>query len=800
MSSGDEKKSQALDDACDFATEMQPEEAVKASGKRSIPIDAKQNSTAPRVRGYILTAEEGEGGYGKVWRGWQESTSKEVAVKVFSRRSGSDWIFLQREVERLAKLDNHANVITLLDANLSADPPFYVMDMMTGGSLDDAVVDGKGVPTQQAISWIEQICSSLHYVHGKGLIHCDLKPANVLLDERDTIRLADFGQSRVFTESAASLGTLFYMAPEQAIPLEPGRIVQPDVRWDIYALGATAMALLTGHAPHATPDNRQRVADAADLGERLDVYRDIVRSQTIPSILRAGDQPVDYELTAIILKCLSANPDDRYDSVSAVMEDLKAWRTKRPVSPLRGNASYRAKKFLQRNPFIIVLTLAAIITTVGLVQSFMKQRELDRNHAGDILAAISTDPADGLARLDSADSGVQKFFPNLAQRYVTSSAHVERILGSLAAPWINPDSFWASVQDGALWQNGEWLELCTARWPQPQRLLDMLQVRTMAVDGSPRQQYVALCLIGQLGQGEQWRNICETAAKKESNPGVQSAAMWAAQRLGQKLQLHNNDNFTKDDLADAYFVKLPAVTSFRPGSDKDEAGRWSDEDRANLGEDIRSMWLATTETTIAQFQRFWDYPQRKKLSADNEQKLRDSIQAQLTAYPSVDAANMAVEGMSPIIAFRYCEWLTKQSQAAGSYVSYRLPTEAEWEYACRGGNSGAYCYGNDRRYLELFAVHNGQEGITMQTSLRMPNYYGLFDMHGNMWEICSTPYREKYSDSPLIGEAPNGIVRRGGAIYSPAERCRSAQRNFMPAEALATETTFRIVRVEGATP
>jgi len=801
MTASDQNDLHMENDSRDFATEVQPEEAVKASGKRSIPIDAKQNSTAPKLRGYILTTEEGEGGYGKVWRGWQESTSKEVAVKVFTRRSGSDWIFLQREVERLAKLDNHANVITLLDANLSADPPFYVMDMMNGGSLDDAIVDEQGVNVNQAIQWIEQVCSSLQYVHGKGLIHCDLKPANVLVDERGTIRLADFGQSRVFTESAASLGTLFFMAPEQAIPLEPGRIVQPDVRWDIYALGASALALLTGRPPHATNDNRNRVAEAADLGARLNIYRDIVRTQTLPSTYQAGSKLLDYELTAIISKCVSAEPNDRYDNVNAVMDDIKAWRTKRPVSPLRNSTSYRAKKFLQRNPFLIVLTFAAILATVGLVQSFMKQRELDRNQAGEILATIATNPADGLTRLNSAGSGVQRYFPGLTKRYVNSSAHVQRILGSLGAPWIDPDTFWSSVRaKGALWKNGEWLELCTARWPEPQKLLDALDVQNMAIKGTPKQQYVALCLIGQLGHGEKWAKICADVTRKKSDPGVVSAAMWASRRLGDKIEVADSPHFINDEIAGVHFVKLPVSESFYPGSNEDELGRWKDENRAASGESIRSIWLATTETSIAQFQKFFDDPHRSKFPPGIEKKLRDKLDEQASMYADIATTERAVGSISPVVAYRYCEWLSKKSSESGSKATYRLPTEAEWEYACRGGNPGAFTYGRDPRYLEFFATFGGQEGVTLQTSLHMPNSYGLFDMHGNLWEICSTSYREKYSDPPLIGESPNGFVQRGGANYSPAKACRSAQRNFIKANDLARESTFRMVREEGGTP
>ena len=87
----------------------------------------------------------------------------------------------------------------------------------------------------------------LVHAHGKGVLHCDLKPANILLDQDGKPRLADFGQSRLSTEQAPALGTMFYMAPEQA-DLE----AVPDARWDVYALGALLYCMLTGGPPHRT--------------------------------------------------------------------------------------------------------------------------------------------------------------------------------------------------------------------------------------------------------------------------------------------------------------------------------------------------------------------------------------------------------------------------------------------------------------------------------------------------------------------------------------------------------------------
>ena len=165
------------------------------------------------------------------------------------QRSGLDWIFLQREVERLARLDRHTHIVTLLVMALDEEPPFYVMDVIEGGALQAFVNPEACADPERATTWMAQICDALSYIHAKGLIHCDLKPANILVDGRDQVRVVDFGQSRIFTESSASIGTLFYMAPQQARLAEPGTPVQPDVRWDIYALGASIYAILIGRPP-----------------------------------------------------------------------------------------------------------------------------------------------------------------------------------------------------------------------------------------------------------------------------------------------------------------------------------------------------------------------------------------------------------------------------------------------------------------------------------------------------------------------------------------------------------------------
>ena len=139
-----------------------------------------------------------------------------------------------REVEKLVFLSADRYVVQLLDVGWDADPPYYVMEYVENGSLDDLLCSGTArSASAEAVEMFREIAVGLAHAHGKGVLHCDLKPANILLDQDHRPRLADFGQSRLSHEQKPALGTLFYMAPEQA-DLE----AVPDVRWDVYALGA----------------------------------------------------------------------------------------------------------------------------------------------------------------------------------------------------------------------------------------------------------------------------------------------------------------------------------------------------------------------------------------------------------------------------------------------------------------------------------------------------------------------------------------------------------------------------------
>lgn len=303
-------------------TERQDDAALAKSLSLS-----RRRTPVVSVPGLTILRCLGEGAYGSVWQAREKNTGKLVAVKVYSHRGGLDWSLLSREVEKLALLYTSRNIVGLLEVGWDSDPPYYVMEYLERGSLAGLLADGP-LPVREAIRIAKGILQALLHAHGSGILHCDLKPANVLLDADLEPRLCDFGQSRLSYEQAPALGTLFYMAPEQA-----DLKAVPDARWDVYALGAVLYHLICGTPPHRTSENEARIEATVSLEERLAAYGQLVRDGANPS-LHLRVRGVDRRLTEIVDHCLEPDPDKRFANAQAVVDALEQREQARSFRPL----------------------------------------------------------------------------------------------------------------------------------------------------------------------------------------------------------------------------------------------------------------------------------------------------------------------------------------------------------------------------------------------------------------------------------------------------------------------------------
>jgi eukaryotic-like serine/threonine-protein kinase len=295
---------------------------------RSQELSLKHARPPLEVAGYRMDRFLGAGAYGEVWVGIDRNTSRQVAIKFYAHKHGVDWSLLSREVEKLVFLSADRYVVQLLEVGWDSEPPYYVMEYLERGSLEDLLRTQGALPVNDAVTMFTEICHGLSHAHGKGVLHCDLKPANILLDQDHQPRLADFGQSRLSSEQTPALGTLFYMAPEQA-----DLTAVPDARWDVYALGAILHCLLVGEPPFRSPEIVTQIDTATDLPDRLARYRQALQHALSPT-LNSDMKHVDRALLEIMERCLAYEPAERYANVQEVLNALEARQRARQMRPV----------------------------------------------------------------------------------------------------------------------------------------------------------------------------------------------------------------------------------------------------------------------------------------------------------------------------------------------------------------------------------------------------------------------------------------------------------------------------------
>ena len=258
------------------------------------------------------------GGMAEVYRATDESLGRTVAVKVLSERYGrGDELHARflREARTAASLSGEPNVIVIHDVGETrGDRPFIVMEYVAGGTVADRLRSGP-VSREQALRWLGQAAAALDRAHERGIVHRDVKPANLLVAEDDTIRVSDFGIARAtayetLTAAGTVLGSSGYMAPEQARgePSSPAS--------DRYALACVAFELLTGRRPF------ERVNATAEAAAHA--------SEGAPSP-RAVDPELPAALDPVFARGLAKRPEDRHSSCSELVADLR--RALEPSAP-----------------------------------------------------------------------------------------------------------------------------------------------------------------------------------------------------------------------------------------------------------------------------------------------------------------------------------------------------------------------------------------------------------------------------------------------------------------------------------
>jgi tetratricopeptide (TPR) repeat protein len=281
------------------------------SGRRRFPAVSGGNSTFVLLPDrYRNPRRIGQGGMGEIYHATDDLLGRAVAVKVLAEPYAQDVGVRERftrEALAAARLSGRPNVVTIFDVGESAGRPFIVMEYLGGGSLEDRVRAG-GTPLGQSLEWLEQAALALDAAHAEGVVHRDVKPANLLLDEDDNVHVADFGIASAagmdsLTKTGTVIGTAAYLSPEQA----QGDRATPAS--DRYALAVLAWELLTGRRPFGgdTP--------AAEAAAHVHAAVPPIASQ------RAG---LPDELDAVFGRALAKEPAARYPSAAEFVAALRA--------------------------------------------------------------------------------------------------------------------------------------------------------------------------------------------------------------------------------------------------------------------------------------------------------------------------------------------------------------------------------------------------------------------------------------------------------------------------------------------
>jgi serine/threonine-protein kinase len=272
---------------------------------------------------YRVVRHIANGGMASVWRAEDSVLGRLVAVKVLAQHVAADPSArkrFEREARTAARVSDHPNVVTIYDVGEHGGTPFIVMELLSGGTVADRIRGGQAVPRSHVFAWLEQAAAALDYAHAEGIVHRDVKPANLLLDDRDRLAVADFGIARVaddtnLTQVGQVLGTAAYLSPEQATG------ESATAASDRYALGVVAYELLCGRRPfqgeHIAAQARQHVEG------------------TVP------DSELGPEVDDVLRQAMAKDPDERYTTAARFVEELKAvtTRVERPTEATRAVAA-----------------------------------------------------------------------------------------------------------------------------------------------------------------------------------------------------------------------------------------------------------------------------------------------------------------------------------------------------------------------------------------------------------------------------------------------------------------------------
>jgi len=702
-----------------------------ANGEARFPGSAPGSDLPDKIGRFEIREFLGEGAFGRVYRAYDPSLKREVALKVARPErldSAARVQRFQREAQNAAHL-LHPHIVAVFDSGQDG-PHHYLACAFVEGRPLDAVLhglpDGQTLPPREAVQVVRKLAEALAYAHKQGVIHRDVKPGNVMLRADGEPLLMDFGlatrsdEAERLTKAGDVLGTPQYMAPEQwrgaAGPTS-----------DQYSLGCVLFELLTGRLPF--------------VGGSTEHYLYLHLHRPVPS-LRQVRPRLPRDLDTICQKCLEKEPGQRYAGCQALADDLRRWLEGEPVSVRPPKVIERLVKWTRRNPAVAALLLVTVLGVAGIVWKYLdaeQQKSIaeDRRKEAEKQTSIAEGKEKEAQREADKAKKARDFLVSIFRisetdvhmtaRQILNVAEQRIPLEFAEQPEVRADLL-AAIEDinrtlgrtipaAMILEVRGQVQLLSARWANnksvaPQALLFPEDRLTLAADGA-----VKLVFLSDLHQ-------------EQLKPGRKVI-------LGRKGCEPADSVGRRDNSLMMTFVRLPKGT-FYMGWDGQKKGT-----KTEIKEDFE---IAVHTVTQGQWQAVMsNNPSHFSRVGEGKDKVKDISDEELKLFP--------VENVSWDDAQEFIKKLNEIERDSGHM--YRLPTEAEWEYACRGGATSeeecSYHFYFDKPTNDLSSEQanfdggspfgKAPKGKFLQRTTRVgaypPNKLGLCDMHGNVVPWCA---------------------------------------------------------------
>jgi serine/threonine protein kinase len=725
---------------------------------------------------YELIEKLGEGGMGAVWKARHLKLDKFVALKVLPAQLTRDPEAVrrfEREMRAVGKLE-HPNVVRAMDAREVGGLHFLVMEYVEGTDLSKYIRARGPRSVADACVMARHAALGLAAAHAQGLIHRDIKPSNLLLSKQGQVKVLDLGlarlladgpEARQLTQAGQVLGTPDYMAPEQW-----DNTNTVDHRADLYALGCTLFFLLTGRTPFG--DDRHSTMGQKMKGHLL---------EPIPRLRDLRDD-VPQELDELYARLMEKEPAQRQITADETATLLKAIAQRVSTKSAPGSSGDTLAQS--------VTSRAASPTLTGALGAAATQSWTGAE--GTVTAASpGATPLElrPRAKTHSAATPPRRRNP-LVLAAAGGAAVGLLLLGVIVVKIVNKDGTTSEV-----------------RVPEGAAVEVVKDGTTVAkVDAAPSNTKTA-------------PSNPPSASPSGSAPPLAIAPFDAAQarahqeawakHLGVPVEFTNSIGMK---------FRLIPPGEFTMGMDKDEAeaiasnfGRndalhhtWLANGPAHKVRLTQAYYLGTNEVTQEQYEKVVGVnPSGFSVSKLGKEKLKDE-----------DTQQHPVESVTYFNAVDFCIKLSKQEQIKPVYSiiggvlklmpgdGYRLPTEAQWEYACRAGTFTTWFHGEQEINLGTVAWFKGNSGGRPHAVGQLKaNPFGLFDVHGNVYEFCHDWYdaqayskrRAEVAEDPQGPDTGTHRVLRGGEFNVDYPYCRSDFRKAMSIVDRHPHNGFRVV-------